>query len=262
MDFAICTVSAAPLRKEPSHRSEMTSQLLFGETMEVLDTKEEWLKIKSTFDAYEGWLTTHLVTPCNYDTADLKPAYTASGLVNPVTLPDQLINAPMGASLTGLDEETRLLWDGQHKYHGPYRKAAQPFDNETLLRLLQGWLNAPYLWGGRTFMGVDCSGFVQVVFKVLGKALKRDAYQQAEEGTLVQNLSEARMGDLAFFANENGKIIHVGILLNPEQIAHASGKVRIDQIDQEGIINAETGKRTHVLQSIRRFFPEEGIIKK
>lgn len=251
MNYAICTVSAAPVRKEPSHRSEMINQLLFGEVMEVLDRKEEWVHIKALYDGYEGWLTDHLITNTSADTAKAPLQYVGTGLTNPVTLPDQLINAPMGCSLTGFDPETRLLWDEHYKYHGTYRSMQQPFNEELLGKLVHSWVNAPYLWGGRTFMGVDCSGFVQVVFKVLGIPLLRDAYQQATQGSDI-SLSEARAGDVAFFHNKEGRIIHVGIVLNGHQIAHASGKVRIDTLTEKGIINKDSGKQTHTLTKIKR----------
>jgi gamma-D-glutamyl-L-lysine dipeptidyl-peptidase len=253
MNYAICTVAAAPVRKEDAHRSEMINQLLFGEPVQVLETKAEWVRIQSLYDGYEGWLTEHLITPVDEKTAAQPCPFVATALVNPVTLPDELVNVPMGASLTGLDEETRLLWDDQHRYHGTYRDVTEPLDIDLLWRSVQAWINAPYLWGGRTFMGVDCSGFVQVVYKVLGIALKRDAYQQAEQGTVVNSLQEARVGDIAFFENKEGRVVHVGILLGEGQIAHASGKVRIDRIDEEGITNVTNGKRSHQMHSIRRF---------
>lgn len=254
MNYAICTVAAAPVRKEPSHRTEMINQLLFGETMQVLETKDEWFKIRSLYDDYEGWLTHHLITEIDEAAARADVNFIASGLVNPVTLPDQVINAPMGAALVGFDEETRLLWNEHYKYHGTYKNVDKPFDLDLLWRTAQALLNAPYLWGGKTFMGVDCSGFVQTVFKVLGIRLKRDAYQQAEEGSAVKMLQEAKTGDVAFFQNENGRVTHVGILLNDHQIIHASGKVRIDSLDEQGIVNSENGKRTHQLHSIKRYF--------
>jgi len=253
MEYAICVVAAAPVRKEPNHRSEMVNQLLFGETMQVLEEKDEWFKIKSTYDDYEGWLTYHLITSVDKQVVESQQYFIASLLTNPVTLPDQLINAPMPSILTGLDEETRLLWDTKYKYHGTYRDMRKPFDSELLKKTIQQWINTPYLWGGKTFMGVDCSGFVQTVYKLLGIKLKRDAWQQAEQGDAV-NLETSKQGDLAFFHNENGRVIHVGIVLENNQIVHASGKVRIDKLDEKGITNSETGKRTHQLHSMRRYF--------
>lgn len=252
MEHAISVVAAAPVRKEPNHRSEMVNQLLFGETMEVLDQKDEWFKIKSIYDDYEGWLTYHLIASVDQRVAESGACFIASLLTNPVTLPDQLINAPMGSILTGFDEETRLLWDPRYKYHGTYRGMTRSFDAELLKKTIQQWINAPYLWGGKTFMGVDCSGFVQTVYKLLGVKLKRDAWQQAEQGTAA-SIGTSKQGDLAFFHNENGRVIHVGIVLENNRIAHASGRVRVDQLDEKGILNLETGKRTHQLHSVRRF---------
>src|SRR5215218_6182553 len=235
MHHAICTVAAAAVRKEPSHRTEMVNQLLFGETMEVLEATEEWLKIKSLYDDYEGWITNHLVSGIDQSVATADINYVATGLVNQVTLPDQLINVPMGSALVGFNEETKWLWDEQHKYHGTYRNMQQPFDIDLLWPTMQVWINAPYLWGGKTFMGVDCSGFVQTIYKVLGVPLLRDAYQQAEQGTMVADVDKAHAGDVVFFQNEAGKITHVGIVLKNNKIIHASGTVRIDRFTREGI---------------------------
>jgi hypothetical protein len=253
MSFAICTVPAAPVRTEPAHRSEMSNQLLFGDTMEVLEEKGEWLKIKSTYDQYEGWITWHLINEVTEALAMQEVWYYASGLTNPITLTDSLLHAPMGAALVGYDPETRLLWDEQYKYHGTFKDVRQPFDQDLLIRSAHAWLNAPYLWGGKTLMGVDCSGFVQTLFKLLGIRLCRDAYQQAEQGQPIM-LTDARLGDLAFFHNDAGRITHVGMVWNPHHIIHASGRVRIDTLDKEGIVNSTTGKRTHQLHSLRRFF--------
>ena len=252
MNYAICVVAAAAIRKEASHRSEMTSQLLFGETVQVLEEKEEWRKIKCTYDGYEGWLTYHLIEAIEDKFINVANPFVSTGLLNPVTLPDQLVNLPMGASLTGFDEETRLLWDEKHKYHGTYRNSMVPYNDDLLWNTLQPWMAAPYLWGGRTFMGVDCSGFVQTVFKVLGVHLLRDTYQQATQGLPVADIALAITGDVAFFNNEAGKITHVGIVLNGDKIIHASGKVRVDALTEEGIFVKETGQRSHTLHSIRR----------
>lgn len=250
--YAICVVAAAPLRKESSHRSEMTSQLLFGETVQVLEEKEEWRRVKCRYDGYEGWVTYHLIEEISEVAATAPAPFVSTGLLNPVTLPDGLVNLPMGSSLTGFDEETRLLWDEKHKYHGTYRNTLTPHNDDLLWNALQPWMNAPYLWGGRTFMGVDCSGFVQTVFKVLGIRLQRDAYQQAVQGLPVEDLVLAITGDVAFFNNEAGKITHVGIVLNGDKIMHASGRVRVDTLTKDGIFDKAGGKQTHQLHSIRR----------
>jgi cell wall-associated NlpC family hydrolase len=159
------------------------------------------------------------------------------------------MNVPMGSTLVGLNETSKSLWNN-YRYDGPYSNSSIT-NKSQVLTTAQQWLNAPYLWGGKTFMGVDCSGFVQTVFKVHGIKLLRDAYQQAEQGNLVDDLQLAKEGDIAFFQNENGRVTHVGILMSPGRIIHAAGKVRIDKIDNEGIIT-ETEKRTHKLHSVRR----------
>ncbi|HYO21672.1 MAG TPA: C40 family peptidase [Flavisolibacter sp.] len=129
-----------------------------------------------------------------------------------------------------------------------------PFNETALEAAYQPFINTPYLWGGRSVFGIDCSGFAQQVFKLFGVKLLRDACLQAGQGAAVKSLDEAKPGDLAFFQNEKGRVTHVGIVLNDKRIVHASGKVRIDSIDADGILNSENGKRTHKMHSIRRFF--------
>ncbi|MFL5809165.1 MAG: NlpC/P60 family protein [Flavisolibacter sp.] len=249
MRYAICTVPAAAVRKDDAHRSEMVNQLLFGEVMEILEEKGDWLRIRSIYDDYEGWLTNHLVTDAEQDIAKAPLQYVTEGLINNIQFKEQLLIVPMGSTLPGFNEHTTLFWNGEFK--GPFRRVANTFEISELINTAEEWLNVPYLWGGKTLMGVDCSGFVQTVFKLYDIHLKRDAYLQAEQGKAIE-LKDAETGDVAFFNNEKGRITHVGIMMNSDQIIHASGKVRIDGMSEKGIVNSENGKKTHAFHSLRR----------
>lgn len=250
MEYAICTVAAAAVRKEPNHRSEMVNQLLFGETMQVLEEKEEWFKVRSTYDEYEGWLTYHLISEIDEQMATKPLEYVAISLLNVVQSPTGSMNVSIGSHLTGYHSQKEFLWNEDFVYTGSVKNLKGVYDGSSIARSAFDWLNAPYLWGGKTIFGVDCSGFAQTVYKIFGIKLKRDAWQQAEQGNAVSSLSKAKEGDLAFFHNESRRITHVGIVLEGNKIIHASGRVRIDTIDEKGIIR-EDGKRTHELHSIR-----------
>ena len=252
MRYALCTVPAAPVRKEDAHRTEMVNQLLFGEALEILEEKGEWFRIRSLYDDYEGWLTHHLVTEVDENTARAEVNWVVGNLVSTAKLKDQFMNLPMGSPLPGFDPESTTLWNRDYHYLG-FARRAEPGELSGITETASLWLNAPYLCGGKTLMGVDCSGFVQTIFRCNGIRLKRDAWQQAEQGKEI-SLEDSRRSDLAFFHNEKGKIVHVGILLGNQQIIHAAGKVRIDKLDKDGIINSDNGKRTHQLHSTRRYF--------
>lgn len=254
MEYAICTVPAAPLRKEDAHRTEMTSQILFGETVQVLEQKGEWFRVRGIYDDYEGWLTHHLIEEIAENMATAEVCFTASEMVNYAFKDNQQIIIPLGASLTGYEKEERTLWSDNIQYKGAFANFDEVADANRLEQIARMWLNAPYLWGGKTLMGVDCSGFVQTTCKVAGIKLKRDAWQQATQGEPVNNLAETQKGDIAFFQNDNGRVTHVGILLDNNKIIHASGKVRIDNLDEQGITNVDSGARTHTFHSIRRFY--------
>ena len=250
MKYAACKVPAAPVRKKARHQSEMTNQLLFGETVEVLKEKKKWVKVKGTLDGYEGWTLISQLEEVNEEMAVTNHAYVAAELLNIIEVDKYEMHIPVGSSLPFFESNGTL----RHKYSGGVVKRNDVFPSIDLLKQLTfRWLNAPYLWGGRTILGVDCSGFVQVNYKMMGIDLKRDAWQQAEQGEEVASLQESKAGDLAFF-DDKEEIVHVGILLSPSEIIHASGRVRIDEIDEEGITNTDTGIRTHKLKSIRRFF--------
>jgi hypothetical protein len=252
MKHAISKVAAAAVRKEPNHRSEMVNQLLFGETVHVLEEKDEWFLVKSLYDGYEGWLTYHLLAEVSEEVATMPLDYVAIGDLNIVLVNGMPMKIPMGSHLTGYNAQTGGLWTDDMQYLGGVKNTKGVFDGSSLVKWALHWHNAPYLWGAKTIMGIDCSGFAQTVFKLVGIKLLRDAWQQQGQGKEVKKLSSAREGDLAFFSNEQDRIVHVGIVMNNSQIIHASGRVRIDPIDEAGIVNSETGKRTHKLHSIRR----------
>jgi gamma-D-glutamyl-L-lysine dipeptidyl-peptidase len=237
---AICCVPVSPLRAEPAHRTEMVSQLVFGECCEILEQgNKDWYRIRVNDDEYDSGgnaLTPEWVTALEYNGHPMM--------------------VPMGSHLTAM-KNGRAHWrKNQVHYKGKiWDPAAATTDAKSIRQLTYKFLNTPYLWGGKSVFGIDCSGFTQTVYKFLGISLLRDAYLQAGQGEPVGFLEETRTGDLAFFDNEEERITHVGILLNAHEIIHASGKVRIDKIDNMGIVQSENFQRTHHLRVIRRLLP-------
>lgn len=255
MNYAIVTVPAAPVRKKPRHQREMTNQLLFGEAVQILKEKGSlWVKIRSLYDNYEGWMTNTLLEEVTEEQANENVVHVTAGMLNTAIVNTISTNLPIGSSLPGFQQDKGMIGKLHYEFQGISKKRTTPPPDAFLVKeLTHQWLNAPYLWGGRTIFGVDCSGFVQVNFKMMGIDLPRDAWQQAQEGEAVKKLKDAVTGDLAFF-DDNEEIVHVGILLDESHIIHASGKVRIDEIDKKGIIHSITGKRTHQLKAIRRLW--------
>jgi hypothetical protein len=255
MEYAVVAVPAAPVRRKARHQREMVSQLLFGETVKIIRSKGDlWVKVRSLHDEYEGWMTNTLLKEITEKEARVPCGHVAAGLLNTIQLNGQKMHIPFGSSLRGFSDGKSNLKGIEYSYQGNFisRTDSEP-GTEAVQNFTSQWLNAPYMWGGRTIFGVDCSGFAQVNYKMMGIDLPRDAWQQAQHGNAVKKLKEAMCGDLAFF-DDKDEIVHVGILLNNEQIIHASGKVRIDSIDKKGIINSDTGKRTHYLKSIKRYW--------
>jgi len=259
MKYGITSVSIIPLRAHASERSEMTSQLLFGEILEVKEVKNNWSLIRNVFDDYEGWVDTKQYISI--------PEADAIYLMNAELLyTKEIVSYVYNLSTK---KEFRLVF-GSHLVNflnGKIKILTQEFlvresplslsiikSREVIIEMAKKFLDAPFLWGGKTPFGVDCSGFTQSVFKVCGIPLKRDASQQVLQGETIDFVGDILPGDLAFFDDESGNIIHVGILIDNQKIIHAFGKVRIDLVDHNGIFNEEKGDYTHKLRIVKRFF--------
>lgn len=237
MRYGICKLSVAPMRKEASHESELVSELLFNDIYEVIDENDEWVKVRCLFDSYEGWvrkLQHFEIDEKEYNECLRKDKYI---ITSPISYYNNKVLS-FGSKIFEERENSILL--------------RKKFDSRIMVESAIKLLDTPYRWGGKSVMGIDCSAFVQLCAKVAGFKLPRDASQQVNHGVTINFLSEARSGDIAFFENENRRITHVGILLSNDKIIHASGKVRIDTLDQTGIFNKETNRHTHVLSVIKR----------
>jgi hypothetical protein len=255
MSYAVCCVPVAPMRVEPDHRTEMVSQLLFGECCIItVAEKNGWIKIVNKADAYTGWCR-----QSHFQEIDDSQYYTeenniTADWINEVDYNGHIMQVPLGSLLTAM-KNGHVNWrKNTVHYKGlVWDTAKAKPDAKTIKQIAFKFLNSTYLWGGKSVFGIDCSGFTQSVYKFLNIHLLRDAQQQATQGELVGFLQQAHCGDLAFFDDDEGRIIHVGILLNAHEIIHAADKVRIDKIDNEGIINADTGLRTQRLRIIKRY---------
>lgn len=251
MKKAVAQVALVSLRKESSDRSEMTSQLLFGELVEVLEEKNNWSLVRCFHDGYEGWVDSKQLRGVSDKWAEAyqdNPPPRLNRTAVEVKCSFGEMNLLRGSVLPFLSGETFYLENESFFLSEKNIPSSEEGVSETAMT----YINAPYLWGGRSPFGIDCSGFTQVVYQLHGLALPRDAYQQAEQGAQVSSIGKIKSGDLAFFANEEGRIIHVGIVLNSFTIIHASGRVRIDRLDTTGIFNEEIGRYSHKLSVIKR----------
>jgi hypothetical protein len=244
--LAFCFVSVAPIRIDKSDSSEIISQLLFGEPIEIILFSEPWLKIRTILDGYEGYVDIKHVLPLSQK--EFKKWLNVFSYQHNFS---GLINTPWGEQLISRGS---LISDQSNFNIGPYNFSlleSNDKKNKSIIENAKDLLNTPYLWGGKSIFGIDCSGFVQMLYRLNNLNLPRDAYQQAEIGELIK-FEDSISGDLAFFTNKTGKIIHVGIIMEKQRIIHASGRVRIDQLTENGIFNNDYNKETHKLQFIKR----------
>ncbi len=247
MDYGICNLSVVPLRAEASDVSEMVTQLLYGEHFKILEIRKKWSRIRLAFDNYEGWIDNKQyinIAEEDYSDFEKREFRLSSDLVDFVTDPNnQLFSVCLGSNISA----SEYL---KHHFEGKF--VSEIFPKEHLIETALLYLNTPYLWGGKTPFGIDCSGFTQMVYKLNGYRLLRDASQQATQGEALSFIEESEPGDLAFFDNDEGKITHVGIIMKDNYIIHAHGKVRIDRLDHSGIFNYEVRNHTHKLRVIKR----------
>lgn len=250
--FGLCNLSSIPLRFEPSDRSEILSQVLFGDHFLILEKQKQWIKIQLQFDNYIGWVDEkqfQYISEMEFEQLSSETIVLNADLVEYITTDDNfLMPITLGSSLSFLSHN-EINTKG-FVFEGLRTSGIKP--KSDLIKTAFLYLNAPYLWGGKTPFGIDCSGFTQMVYKLNGYKLLRDASQQAGQGEALSFIEESEPGDLAFFDNEAGNIIHVGIIMNDNYIIHASGKVRIDRLDHLGIYNAELNRHTHKLRVIKK----------
>ena len=251
MEKYICDNIFIPLRSGPTHKSEMLSQILFGEKYIITDSAGKWRKIESLFDGYQGWIDTDHVRQLP-DKGDSK-GFVLNRNLTCVRDDGTVMVLEPGCEIYEPDFEAVSFLAGEKTY-----KVTDGFDNsyvsprgtpaDTASRLI----NSPYIWGGRIPSGIDCSGLTQLVYKIHGIKIPRDSWKQADAGHSVDFLNESKPGDLVFFDNERSQITHVGMILSEGLVIHASGRVRIDRIDHQGIFRQETGKYSHHLRLIKR----------
>jgi hypothetical protein len=255
MSFVIAIVPVSPMRLEASHRAEMVNQLLFGETAKVLESTKDFTKIQCIYDDYIGWCQTSQLAAIPEALLNNSNNVLTANYLSEIKCNGASMQIPMGCPVGIFQNGQTQIGNDLFNVDVSLNQPSAALVNESAINAIaNSYLNTPYLWGGKSIFGIDCSGFTQQVYRSLGMALPRDAYQQAALGEVVGFLQEAKCGDLAFFDNAEGKITHTGLMLNNATIIHSSGKVRIDPIDNMGIVNKLSGERTHQLRIIKRYF--------
>jgi gamma-D-glutamyl-L-lysine dipeptidyl-peptidase len=251
MEKFICENVFVPLRSGPSHKSEMLSQVLFGESYYVIDKSGSWMKIETKFDKYTGWIDADHIQHSQDEGLSYGHVLIRSLLCYKKDKTKLVLEA--GCEIFNPDFESKTFEIGKNIYNtSPDFSDKFITTNNSLADTSMNFINSPYIWGGRIPSGIDCSGLTQLVYKIHDISIPRDSWQQAETGTSIDFIDEAEPGDLVFFDNDRGKISHVGMILTRGLIIHASGRVRIDTIDHQGIFKQETGRYSHHLRMIKR----------
>ncbi|MDR2868269.1 MAG: C40 family peptidase [Bacteroidales bacterium] len=260
--YGVTHLSQIPLRKEPTHCAEMVSQLLFGDLYKVIEEREDWLRVENHDDRYEGWICRKVFNQIVVEDVEeylQTPKYMVKDWLLFINEFETNITFPIfiGSQFPYPEKGLLILGNAIFAIQLPEDRQYNAVENlsqqqVSMLRFASSYLNAPYLWGGKSPAGIDCSGFTQLIYKSVGLLLPRDASQQAKEGRVVEAMAETQVGDLAFFQNEEGDITHVGMICGAGKIIHVSGQVRIEKIDEAGILSSGTGKYTHSLRFIRR----------
>lgn len=255
--------SLVPLLRAPDHRSEQVSEILFGEKARLLELDFPWVKVQTAWDAYEGWCLYEQLAPIPERSYKKPDTWYSATHFGHIIWENQLQPLAMGSPLTGIKSRNSPYRSLEGRFKGKRARTRDlVWSADAFIEALMRYLYAPYKWGGRSIWGIDCSGLVQMGFKLCGQEIARDAAQQYHFGSSVDFDFLPEKGDLAFFEDEKGAIHHVGVIINENQIIHSSelnGGVAIDLIDAQGILNMKIKKRTHVLKCLRRpSFNSEG----